>query len=163
MDEANLSVALLSASFAALGSFAANWCLQHSRLKAKKSAVTIALVQEVKAIRDIAIQRGYHSHINEVIEHLKNQTPGTKHSMGAKIPSHYSRIYQSLTHEIGNVDAELAGQIVRFHQLTDAVVQDLVSGGALSQGATIESYKNASDIFKAALNTADDIINQKAT
>lgn len=161
MNEATIWAAVISGGFAVIGSFLANLHLHNRSLKAKKDAVTVALIEEVRAIKDIAVKRHYLGHIEKIIA-LLEQNPGATHSIHAKIPDHYSRIYQSLAADIGVLDACLAGKIVRFHQLVDAVVQDMVPGGSFNTSGKLENYRTTAAIFRIALQVADEILAYKA-
>ena len=67
------------------------------------------------------------------------------------VSKEYSRIYQANAHQIGVIQTEQAVDIVRFHQLMDAVVQDVRPGGLLSNGAQLHAFTETEKIFKSAL------------
>jgi len=84
---------------------------------------------------------------------------GTTSSFQVLVPEHYSRIYQANCNKIGLLNKSLAAQIVRFHNLIDAVVQDVKPGGALNDGATLPVFVETRDILSEAIELGYNIVN----
>lgn len=68
------------------------------------------------------------------------------------IDSEYSRVYQGNVSKLGVLKAEDAKQIVRFHQLADAVRLDVIPGGGIARGTSNpEDFKEVADLLEIAL------------
>ena len=72
--------------------------------------------------------------------------------LSVDVPLHYSRVYQENCKNIGVISNEVASEIIIFHQLIDAVVQDIKPNGAFSSGATLETFEQMLKIFEQALS-----------
>ena len=68
---------------------------------------------------------------------------------------------QSNCENIGAIKKEYAKKIIQFHQLVDAVVQDIKPGGIVSNGATIEVFKELDEIFTQALQVGSELAAKK--
>jgi hypothetical protein len=125
---------------------------QSARIKA-------SLVAEIAGLVEITEYRGYLKDLQKVCNSLKSASEGTTDLYRVQVPKHYSRIYQANSDRIGALDADTARKMVVFHQLIDAVVQDVVPGGALYEGADLEAFMETTDILERALQLGKEIVN----
>lgn len=114
--------------------------------------ITLALFAEIRALVIIIETRKYLVRMEEIIDHLKENPHPPYYRMEVRIPDHYSRIYQTHAANIGTVNPDSAAKIIEFHQLIDAVVQDVSVGGPFSEEAgTVEAYSQAAEMLGTAL------------
>jgi hypothetical protein len=112
--------------------------------------IQICLEAEVSSLVEIIDNRNYLLAIKAAIDHLKSN-PKDKYCLAVDVPPHYSRVYQDNCKHIGVVNAEVAREIITFHQLIDAVIQDLKPDGPFSSGASLETFEEMQSIFEQAL------------
>lgn len=125
---------------------------QSARIKA-------SLVAEIAALVEITEYRGYLTNLQEVCDFLQGASAGTNYLYRVQVPKHYSRIYQANSDRIGALDADTARKMVEFHQLIDAVVQDVVPGGTLYNGGDLGAFTETTSILDRALQLGREILN----
>ncbi len=152
---------LLAALLGSLVAFLPTFVLECYRDHKFSKRILIALLAEISALIEIAERRKYQESIREVISYLATQPEGTAYTFTVKVPDHYSRIFQSNCENIGAIKKEYAKKIIQFHQLVDAVVQDIKPGGIVSNGATIEVFKELDEIFTQALQVGSELAAKK--
>ena len=152
-----LYAALGGAITGAIASFFPTYFLESRRETREARRIKSALLTEIAALLEIIEYRGYLDSVQQVINHLETQSPEATYAFTVMIPGHYSRIYQENCSNIGVIESKTAKDIVMFHQLLDAVVQDVKPSGVVSEGANIESFKELKKIFAQAINIAQDL------
>ncbi|CAM4392683.1 hypothetical protein [Shewanella denitrificans] len=135
-----------------LVSFFPTYFLERRRERNFSKKIESCLIAEISALIEIINQRGYLCSIKKAAEELKNQPEGTTYSFVVSVPDHYSRVYQENCMHVGVIEKTMAHDIVVFHQLIDAIVQDIKPGGIVSSGATIEAFKEMDIIFSKAIS-----------
>lgn len=141
---------ILGALVGAIASFIPNLIVESNRRDKESCLVEASLIAEMTALVEIADERNYLSSLEQAIAYLETQPEGSTLVFGANIPSHYSRVYQANAHRIGIIEKSKATDIIRFHQLVDAVVQDVSDGGVLSAGGTINAFQENHKILSRA-------------
>lgn len=132
--------------------------LESRKNRRERNSLTIALVSEISAILKIIQHRGYLTELIDAADHLKCN-PSDNISFSVRIPTHYSRIYQSNIDRIGLVRPNLAIDIIEFHQLIDAVVQDITPDSPIQdEGFDKRTIEEIIIILKSAI-----IVGQKIT
>jgi hypothetical protein len=143
--------ALGGAVAGAIASFFPTWMLEKRREASFSKQIESCLVAEISSLLEIIDQRNYFSGIKDTVEFLRSQPEGTTSLLTVEIPAHYSRVYQENCKNIGVVEKEKAKEIIIFHQLVDAVVQDLKPDGPFSSGAALGTFEEMERIFEKAL------------
>ena len=141
----------------AISTFLPSYILERSRSKNESEALKCALLAEISAMVQICGRRKYVEGLRDACIHLSQNMEIEDYSYTVVVPSHYSRIYQANCSNIGVLEKEVASEIVRFHQLLDAVVQDVTPGGVLSSGAGIVAYDEAYNLLTDALDIGSKI------
>ena len=141
----------------AISTFLPNYILERAKSKNESEALKCALLAEISAMVQICARRKYVEGLRDVCAHLSGNSEIEEYSYTVIVPSHYSRIYQENCSNIGMLDKDIATEIVRFHQLLDAVVQDVTPGGVLSSGAGIAAYDEAYNLLREALDIGNKI------
>ena len=157
---------LYAALGGAIASFFPTWLIERRREKAFSKQIENCLISEISALLEIIDHRNYLATITNTVEYLKSQPKGTKASLFVDVPSHHSRVYQENCRNIGVVSDEKAKKIVIFHQLIDAVIQDIKPNGAFNSGAELETFVEMEIIFRNALDIGRELtksMNEKAT
>ncbi len=152
-----LYAALGGAVAGAIASFFPTWILEKRRDHKFSMQVESCLLAEIFALLEIIEHRGYLNSMREVVAHLKTLPEGTTYCFTVDVPQHYSRVYQENCTNLGVVRIETAKNIVVFHQLIDAIVQDIKPGGIASVGATIEAFEQMESIFAKAIEIGHDL------
>lgn len=142
--------ALGGAVAGAIASFFPTWLIEKRRESAFSKQIQNCLVAEVSSLVEIIEHRNYLAAIKAAVNHLK-LNPKDKYSLVVDVPPHYSRVYQDNCKHIGVVDAQVAREIITFHQLIDAVIQDMKSDGPFSSGASLETFEEMESIFERAI------------
>ena len=142
---------ILGAAVGAVASFVPNLITDYFRNKRESKKIEASLIAEIKALVEVADTRKYLATLEQISTYLQSQPVGTNYQITVNAPQEYSRIYQTNAHQIGLVKAKVAVEIVRFHQLIDAVVQDVLLGGVFSMGAGLEVYTETAGILRSAL------------
>jgi hypothetical protein len=153
-----LYAALGGAVAGAITSFFPTLLLERSRENKLSRRLHASFLTEISALLEIIEHRNYRGSIKEVINHLKTQPAGTTHSLTVTVPEHYSRIYQENCKNIGVINEFYAKRIVIFHQLIDAIVQDIQPGGVVSKGAEIVAFEEMDKLFTRAMEVAHEIL-----
>ena len=125
----------------------------------------IAIVTEVLSLKNIAVERDYHSGLNEDGNHLlaipEDQRPEA--SLQARIPEHYCRVYVANLGKLGHLSPEDAQLVVSFYQYVDSVVQDVTKGGIIYEGTNDpEAFTEAANVLKFALDAAQQLADRHA-
>lgn len=150
-------IALVTSCTTMLGPFLL-WKKQGQR---ERESVRAALFAEVAALVEIVDRRGFLSALREreriLTERQSSPMQMFQGDQGSEsyevaIDSQYSRIYQGSVSRLGVLTAEEARQIVRFHQLADAVRQEVIPGGTLAEGTSDPgAFKENADFLEEAL------------
>ena len=135
----------------AIASFIPNALTAFINHRRDSHIIEASLVAEIVALVKVVEARDYLGSLNLIITNLNSQAAGTTFGFTVDVPAHYSRIYQANCHKIGLVRKNIAVKVVRFHQLVDAVVQDVKPGGLMSQGVTVDAYRQDSEILTQAI------------
>lgn len=146
--------ALGGAIAGAIASFFPTWLIERRREAAFAKQVESCLLAEISALVEIIDRRGYLSALKDVTDYLRQNPEGTHYKFAVDVPSHYSRVYQDNCKHIGVVRSDIAQQIIVFHQLVDAVVQDMKPNGVFNEGATLETFEEMEVIFGEAMEIA---------
>lgn len=138
--------------------FFKNWDKKSQRL-----SVQLAIIAEVKALKNIIDQRKYLQDIDSIISYLENNR-GHRKPMSLEIQSNVFPVYSSNLDKIGQLSPSLAPKIVTFYSLLSSILQDVKMGGLLSirESATFENYKNVYELLNSALEIADEIIHMES-
>jgi hypothetical protein len=142
----------------AIASFFPTFFLERYREKVQSRRVLASLLAEISAFLEVIEHRKYHYSVKKAIEYLETQPAGTTYSYSVSVPDHYSRIYQENCGNIGAINKKYAQKIVIFHQLIDAVVQDVKPGGIISNGANINDFKEMENIFTRAIKIGNELL-----
>lgn len=150
--------ALGGAITGAVASFFPTYFLERYRNTIFSKQILNSLTAEIAALLEIIKVRGYHSDIKKTIELLESQPEVTEYSFTVHIPEHYSRVFQENCKNIGSINSKSSKQIVMFHQLIDAVVQDIKPGGLISLGCDIKGFKEIDQILDKAIQIGNKLI-----
>lgn len=116
-----------------------------------------SMIVEISALLEVIEAREYLDEFKKIIEKIKSDPEIESFSLTIDVPTHYSRIYQENCNRIGIIDSNKAAKIVRFHQLIDAVVQDVKPGGVLSNGAEVDFFVSTARILEQALEIGNEL------
>ena len=141
---------IIGAFVGATSAFIPNLINEHFRVKREAKSIESALIAEITALLNIADERKYLLGMEQIISHLKTQPEGTAWQFQVNVPAHYSRIYQTNFHSIGIINNDVATDIITFHQLIDAVVQDVMPGGMLHNGGALDVFEQNYQILGRA-------------
>ena len=119
--------------------------------------IQASIIAEIAALVEVMEARGYLGSLKNIVEQFNAKPELTSYSISVDVPSHYSRIYQGNCSRIGLICSNTAVKIVRFHQLIDAVVQDVKPGGVLSRGAEKKAFIEAIAILEQALEIGEEL------
>jgi hypothetical protein len=134
-----------------ISTFFPSYFLEARKHRLERQATTTALISEISALLKIMEHRDYLGGLIEAVNYLK-ENPEHKYTLTVKVPDHYSRVYQSHIDRIGLVKPELASEIIEFHQLIDAVVQDVMPGSPVQEeGGDIETFEELVKILESAI------------
>ena len=145
---------IVGAIVGAIASLLPAWVIESRRVKHEAELVEASLISEILAIADIAKERKYLESLADAIRYLEAQPNGAVIPFSVNIPAHYSRVYQANAYRIGTIEQSKATDIIRFHQFIDAVVQDLMEGGALASGGDLEAFRENFQILSRAMEIA---------
>lgn len=152
---------IAAVSGALVGGFATiipTFLIELKKRKDERNTVTCALIAEIRAMLTIIRLRRYVEGLQTISDQLR-ATPGSLIRYRVKVPDHYSRVYQANVVNIGIVEPRLAARIIEFHQLVDAVVQDIAPGGLVAeQGGNFEAFENILTLVNSALTIGSELI-----
>ena len=154
--------ALGGAIAGAFASFFPTWIIEKRREAAFAKKIEGCLLAEISALVEVIDHRNYLSAIKDVVDFLRQRPGIEKYRFVVDVPSHYSRVYQENCKHIGVVRDDTARQIIVFHQLLDAVIQDIRPNGAFSEGATLDSFEEMESIFRQAMDIARKLVNKRS-
>lgn len=127
--------------------------------QAERVSVTTALVAEVSAMLAILERRRYLHSMRELTERLKGAGQDCGILFSVRVPDHYSRVYQANVARLGVVDPLLAAKLIEFHQLVDAIVQDITPDGVFGRGeGDLAGLKQMVDIGESAVAVGAEIL-----
>ncbi|WP_061333855.1 hypothetical protein [Marinobacter excellens] len=153
-----LYAALGGAIAGAIASFFPTWLIERRREITFAQQIECCLLAEISALVEIVDRRGYLAAIKGVVGYLRQNPEGTQYRFAVDVPSHYSRVYQDNCQRIGVIRSDIAQQVIVFHQLVDAVVQDMKPNGVFSEGATLETFEEMEVIFGEAMDIARNLL-----
>ena len=163
-DKTNEWLPVISAiGGAAVGAFATivpSYFLEKIKLRNERKLTTSALISEISAFLVIIEHRKYVHVLNDIIDDLK-QSGGT-HTLSVKTHDNYARIYQSHVGRIGVLDLKVARKVIEFHQLIDAVIQDVSDGGILcDKGGGLAQFEELKQIIDRAIFIGHELVSKK--
>lgn len=145
-----------------ISTFFPSYFLEARRHRLERKGITTALTSEISALLKIIEHRNYLGGLLEAIHHLR-ENPEDRYTLTVKVPDHYSRVYQTHIDRIGFVEPKLAADIIEFHQLIDAVVQDIVPGNPVQEdGGDIETFEELVKILESAIQVGHKILSKCA-
>lgn len=136
---------------------AAGWLWQRWQ---ERTSVRVAIVAEVLALKEIAVERLYLPGLLEMADHLDSITPSEREpvKLQVRIPEHYCRVYTANISKLGYLKSKDAQLVVRFYQYADSVVQDVTAGGIIYEGTSDpETFRGAAKVLESALYVADQL------
>ncbi|VXC15602.1 conserved hypothetical protein [Pseudomonas sp. 9AZ] len=140
-----------------VSTFFPTYIIEARKRRHEKDAITTALLSEISALLKIVEHRKYLDSVEEAVAYLKENTEAL-YKFSVRIPEHYSRVYQFHVANIGIVNPSLAASIIEFHQLIDAVVQDVTLGGPIAEtGGDAEAFEELLAILKSAISIGQKI------
>lgn len=146
----------------AISTFFPTLLIERNKKRQEAKTVLFALVAEISALLKIIEVRNYIESIQNIIKHLE-ANPEFTHSFKVHVPDHYSRVYQSHVSNLGLLEIKQATQIIEFHQMIDAIVQDIKPGGLIAENHVgVESYREMLSIFEAAREIGSEIVKTNA-
>lgn len=152
--------ALGGAIAGAIATFFPTFLLERYRERKVSKRLLNSMLAEVFALVQVIEHRGYLTSIRGIIAELERDVEGAIRIFFADIPAHYSRIYQENCGAIGSIPQRYAEEIVMFHQIIDATVQDIKIDGRLSRNPTIDSYIEVEKMVVKALDIANSLLNK---
>lgn len=139
----------------------------------ERSNARNALAAEVSALLNIIKARNYIERLSEIAESMKKseiaeaskpfadqltQAARQSRRVVIHVPAHYSRVYQSYVPRLGALQPEFAANLIHFHQLVDAIVQDFQPGGLAETGhATSAMLLQNAEMLRAAVSAGDKV------
>jgi hypothetical protein len=156
MSDSMIGLAI-PATLAAIG-----WWWQRRQ---ERRSVQVAIVAEILALRQIALDRGYHADLVEIGSQLLEVTKGERSdaSLQVRIPQHYCRVYIANLGKLGYLSPKDAQLVVTFYQYVDSVVQDVTEGGIIYEGTNDpKAFTEAADVLKFALDAAQQLADRHA-
>lgn len=131
--------------------------------RSQRLSVQLAIIAEVKALKNIIEQRKYLQDIQSITSYLEKNR-GHRKPMSLEIQSNVFPVYSSNLDKIGQLSPNLAPKVVTFYSLLSSILQDVKEGGLLSirENATFENYKNVYELLHSALEIADEITHVKS-
>ncbi|MGN6581027.1 MAG: hypothetical protein ACTHJ1_13740 [Bordetella sp.] len=152
------SIGIAGAAVGSIATFFPNWLLELCKKKSERTNISNALIAEVNALLKIVSYRRYIEEMEQVVARLNAAPPGTRFKYVVKVQEHYARIYQANIERLGILDTDLAVKIIEFHQMIDAVVQDIRPGGVIAdQGGDAEGFRQMLEIAQKAKNIGEEI------
>lgn len=153
-----LVVAGFSATISFLTQLFVNW-IEH-----KKHARTYqqAILAEVSALYNLAIQRDYKKVFEDRIEYLQ-KNPAENPILIVPFQEELTPVYSNNLEKIGYLNKNIINDVVRFYACIFALKQDLIPGGALTNSATanLKSYENSQEILIEILTLGKKLKNGK--
>ena len=131
------------------------WFLKASK---ERGTIGLAIFAEIGALCEIAEERKYLQALKAAAQELRDRAPEdvTGRATVVKISDDYCRVYASNLEQIGKLDADEAGLVVRFYQYVDSVIQDITEGGVIANGVhEAEVYEGTIVVFEKALAAAE--------
>lgn len=140
-----------------ISAFFPNYLIELKKRRDVRTSVKGALLAEVSALVTIVETRRYIEGMKGVAAHL-HENPGATSRFRVNIPEHYSRVYQAHIDRIGVLEPALAVKLIQFHQLIDAIVQDIAPGGLVAEeGGTEEAFVQLVEIANQAMTLGLDL------
>ncbi|AKX44929.1 hypothetical protein AKN87_07365 [Thiopseudomonas alkaliphila] len=144
-----------------IATFFPSYFLSRQKYQREQKAIATALTSEISALLKIIEHRKYLDGLIEAVKHLK-EDPNIKYTLTVQVPEHYSRVYQSHVDRIGLIEPALAANIIEFHQLIDAVVQDIMpESPTQKKGGDIETFEELVTVMTSAISIGQKILNKK--
>jgi hypothetical protein len=154
-------VAAIGGAFVgALGAVIPNLLIERYKRSRDRDAVTSALICEISSILEIIEIRQFVSSLKEIEAGLQGSQT---YIFKIKVSEDHSMIFRSLTDKIGTVEKTIAAKIIRFHQLINSVIQDVIPGGVLAdQGGNKSDFTEVLGILESAISVGQDLVNGHA-
>jgi hypothetical protein len=140
----------------AMGTFA-GWIWQKHQ---ERKSVTVAIVAEVRALHQIAIERNYLNDLDECAVGLEALPEGKRpfHKFAVPGSQDYARVFTANLTKLGYLKPEDAASVVRFYQYIESVLIDVREGGVLHSGSDDPaSFTKAAAILRKAFAEAEAI------
>lgn len=131
--------------------------IENGKQKQTAECLTASLILEILALKSVIEQRQYIESFEKIISTLRKNPNAEGLNYQVDIPEHYSRIYQGQCHNIGLIGKDVAIKIITFHQLLDAIVQDIKLGGTFSDRITLEGAEEDFKMFSKAMEIAEEL------
>lgn len=154
----NASYLLISGLVGATAPIILNCIFTIIREYKERSALKDSLIQEIKGIVQIIKKRKYLNYLQKEYEAMcQSGMENCEDPITVNIPNHYSLIYNTNAKNISKVDPKYAKNIVCFHQLLEAVIQDVKPDGTFSIGYSRKGLKEAIVILEEVLDIGENL------
>lgn len=139
-----------------LGAVIPNLMIERYKRRKDREAVTSALICEIGSILEVIQKRKFVEGLREIESALNgNQI----YSYSVKVSDGHSLIFRSLSDRIGSVEKKVAAKIIRFHQLINSVIQDVIPGGVLAdQGGRKSEFTEILSLLESAIEVGNDLV-----
>ncbi|SDG52202.1 hypothetical protein SAMN05216571_11743 [Onishia taeanensis] len=127
--------------------------LEHMRRRHDAKVLRASLIAELRAISEVIRSRGYLEDLKKAAE-LEQPI-----KFSVNVPEDYFLVFKSNAQRLGILDAEDASQFVCCYQLMEAVVRDVIPGGALAEGlCSPDAFRQDAEFLERALSIADELV-----
>lgn len=133
--------------------------IESIKIENEKRSLRAGFLSEIKSLLTIITERGYLESINEMLENEEIQKGEKVAMISIRIPEDYAIFYKANVAKVGTLDSASVEQIILFHQLLQAVVQDFHPESQISQhGFDHHMLTELSKILSKVIETGKNII-----
>ncbi|MFJ5285978.1 hypothetical protein ACIP66_19300 [Pseudomonas sp. NPDC088429] len=138
----------------------------YSQVRRERKSVRAALFVEVAILMELIERRGYLESLREAQQELTGWTDEQRaehsYEFSVNVAGPYDIVYQANVSKLGSLSECEARLVVRFYQMADSVVADIVTGGLLHRGSSDpQDFADVADILEEALRTGRELIDYK--
>ncbi|AUM03249.1 hypothetical protein [Enterobacter sp. Crenshaw] len=137
-----------------------NHRISNDNHKRELKSYQAGFVAEVQALQSIIAERGYLKSFQDFAQH-PDILAGGKVTYEILIPDNYARFYNANLNKVGLIGPELSSKLIQYHQLLQAIVQDLQPDAApMKYGFDKDVLDETIRIFSKALRIGDEILKE---
>ncbi|MEO0511234.1 MAG: hypothetical protein AAF065_15395 [Verrucomicrobiota bacterium] len=114
-----------------LATFASTYTLSKIQKKDESTALSSAIVTEVKVTLELIEAREYVENIRQIVETME-ENEGMTYSFQVIVPDDYCIVYKSNADKIGLLPNTIRDKVVKFYQFLDGIICDVQPGGLIA-------------------------------
>lgn len=153
------TTAIISVLCGSIGAYLGTKHIERIKMENEKKSLQAGFISEIRSLIALIEKREYLRHFEDTLKKIEIAGPKHREKLYIHIPDGYAIFYRTNAGKVGLLSPEKTQNIILFHQLLQAVVQDFHSDAhTYKNGFDYETLSQAIDILRQAIDVGEKIV-----